>query len=110
MADQQRRFPRAKVAVDAVIQTGDAYFYAETVDLGEMGLSLRTKKPFPVGTEMRLVLGRPPDLPKLDLDGVVRWLRNGDSVGVEFKSLSSENSSALTTFLNSLHRSSSSIN
>ena len=110
MGDQQRRFNRAKVAVDAVIQAGDAFFYAETVDLGEMGLSLRTKKPFPVGTEMRLVLGRPPDLPKLDLAGVVRWLRNGEGVGVEFTGLSSQDSSTLSTFLKSLNGESNTIN
>jgi hypothetical protein len=102
MGDRERRFHRARVAVDAVIQAGDAFFYAETVDLGEMGLSLRTKKSFPVGTEMRLVFGRPPDLPKLDLAGVVRWLRDGDGVGVEFTGLSSEESSTLSTFLSSL--------
>ena len=96
--------------MDAVIQAGDAFFYAETVDLGEMGLSLRTKKSFPVGTEMRLVFGRPPDLPKLDLAGVVRWLRDGEGVGVEFTGISSQDSSALSTFLKSLSGESNAVN
>lgn len=101
MADKQRRGRRARVAVDAVIQTSDAYFYAETLDIGEGGVSLHTKKPFPVGTAMHLVLGRPPDLPKLDLEGVVRWLREGESVGIEFISLSPEISSILSAFVTS---------
>jgi hypothetical protein len=109
MGDPQRRFHRAKVAVDAVIQAGDAFFYAETVDLGEMGLALRTKKPFPVGTEMRVVLGHPPDLPKLDLAAVVRWLRVGNGVGIEFTGLSSQDSATLSNFLRSLSSESSTI-
>ena len=91
-----------KVPLDALVQVDGALYYAETRDVSEGGLSLRTKKPFPVGTQVQLVLGRPPDLPKINLEAVVRWLKSGEGVGVEFTEIALEHRAAITAFLNSL--------
>ena len=110
MASERRQSIRTQIPLDAVVQTADAYFYAETRDLSEAGLALRTQKPFPVGTHLHLVLGQPPRLPRIDLDGVVKWLRNGDSVGVEFTPLSPRDRAVISAFLGSLPEESYPIN
>jgi Tfp pilus assembly protein PilZ len=100
----QRQGIRAQVALDAVIETSGAYYYAETSTLGEGGLALKTKKVFPVGTTIRIVLGKPPQLPKIDLDATVRWLREGTDVGVQFTSLSPQNKAVIAAYIQSLQQ------
>lgn len=102
MTNDSRRNNRIKVPLDALVQTQDALYYAETRDLSEGGLSLSTRKPFPVGAQLRLVLGHPPRLPKINVEGVVRWLKKGEGVGVEFTELATEHRLAITTFLKSI--------
>ncbi len=91
-----------RIPLDAIVRAQDAYFYAETSDVSETGLSLHTKKPFPVGTQLTLVLGHPPRLPKINVDGVVKWLNDGKGVGIEFTGLADEDRTAIAAFLNSL--------
>jgi Tfp pilus assembly protein PilZ len=88
--------------LDAVIEAAGALYYAETGTLGEGGLSLRTKKSFGVGTPLHIVLGKPPKLPKLDLDGIVKWLREGIDVGVQFTSLTAQDKAVISAFIKSL--------
>jgi c-di-GMP-binding flagellar brake protein YcgR len=99
---ERRRVIRAEIPLDVVIQAGEGFFYAETRDLSEMGFSLLTKKPFAVGTHLHVVLGQPPNLPRIDLEGVVKWMRHGDGIGVEFDAISPQDKSALAAFLKSL--------
>ncbi len=104
MTTAQRQGTRAQIALDAVIEASGAYYYAETCTLGEGGLALRTKKAFPVGTALRIVLGKPPQLPKIDLDATVRWLREGTDIGVQFISLSPQNKALISAFIRSLEQ------
>lgn len=101
MDNESRRNNRIKIPLDALVQTPGALHYAETRDLSEGGLSLSTRKPFPVGAQLRLVLGQPPCLPKINAEGVVRWLKKGEGVGVEFTELATEHRLAITAFLKS---------
>ena len=91
-----------QIPLDAIVRAQDAYFYAETRDVSQTGLSLHTRKPFPVGTKLSLVLGQPPRLPKINVDGVVRWLNDGKGVGIEFEGLTDEDHAAITAFLETL--------
>lgn len=88
--------------MDAVIEAAGACYYAETGSLGEAGLSLRTRKSFPVGTTLHIVLGKPPNLPRMDLQGTVRWLREGVDVGIQFTSLTDSDKAVLSAFIRSL--------
>lgn len=90
--------------MDAVIEATGSFYYAEACTLGEGGLALRTKKPFAVGTALHIVLGKPPKLPKMDLQGIVRWLRAGVDVGVQFTSLSAQDKAVLSSFISSLQQ------
>jgi Tfp pilus assembly protein PilZ len=100
----QRQGTRAQIALDAVIEAAGAFYYAETGTFGEGGLSLRTKKAFAVGTPLHIVLGKPPQLPKLTLDATVKWLRQGTEVGVQFVSLKEQDKAVIAAYLNSLQQ------
>ncbi len=102
MTTGQRQGTRAQISLDAVIEAAGALYYAETGTLGEGGLSLRTRKLFAVGTALHIVLGKPPKLPKLDLDGIVRWLRAGTDVGVQFTTLTTQDKAVISAFIKSL--------
>jgi hypothetical protein len=59
------------------------------------------KELFPVGTQLHMVFGQPPELPRLSTDGIVRWSENGKGVGVEFTSIRPGDHQALRRFVNS---------
>lgn len=107
MIDKPTRASRIQISLGVVIQAAAAYFYAETGDLSEAGVFLHTKNPFSIGTQLHLVLGKPPSLRKIDVDGVVRWHRNGQGVGIEFERVAPEDRAAIKTFLSSLPKQSS---
>ena len=102
MTTGQRQGTRAQISLDAVIEAAGGLYYAETGTLGEGGLSLRTKKQFAVGTPLHIVLGKPPKLPRIYLEGIVMWLREGVDVGVQFKTLTAQDKAAISEFINSL--------
>lgn len=101
LSEKGRRHPRFALSLGVVLSTGEAYYFAETENVSEKGLRLRPKKAFPVGTQHRLVFGRPPRLRRIDAIGVVRWCETGKGVGVEFTSISANDQQALREFLNS---------
>jgi hypothetical protein len=96
-----RHAPRFAVSLGVVLSTGEAYYFIETQDVSEKGLCLRPKKVFSIGSQHRMVLGRPPQLPRIDMVGVVRWSEAGRGVGVEFISISAHDQRTLREFLNS---------
>ncbi len=98
---EQRQTPRLAVSMNVVLAAGSAYFVAETENVSESGLRLRTSKAFPVGTHHKLVFGLPPDLPKVSAEGVVKWSDNGKGVGVEFTFIDPNDKPAFLKFLNS---------
>ncbi len=96
-----RQAPRFKIPVGVVVSTGEAYYFIETQDLSEKGLRLGPKKAFPIGAQHRIVFGRPPQLPRIEAIGTVRWSETGKGVGVEFTSISAHDRRALREFLSS---------
>lgn len=93
-----RRF-NASLAV--VLSNGKAHYVAETKNLSDTGLCLRSEELFAVGTQWRLVFGQPPELPRLSTEGIVRWSEGGKGVGVEFTFISPGDYRALLRFVNS---------
>jgi Tfp pilus assembly protein PilZ len=83
---------------------GDALYVLETANVSGGGLCLRSNEEFPVGTHLHLVFGRPPELSRLSVNGIVRWSKSGKGVGVEFTSISPHDQQALLSFVNSQTR------
>jgi hypothetical protein len=77
-----------------------AHYFVDTENVSDMGLCFRSERVFPVGTQFHLVFGRPPELPPIIADGIVRWSDGGKRVGVEFTSISPEDHLALLRFVN----------
>jgi hypothetical protein len=100
--DEQRRARRVPVTFNIVLEAEKAHYVAETFNVSETGLFLQTKGDFPVGTALRLVIGQPPALPRVDAEGVVKRVDPGKGVGVEFTKISPEGRKVLTDYLNSL--------
>ena len=98
---ERRRAPRVVAFLTVALSDGQAHYAVDTENLSEMGLRLCPYKLFPVGTELHLVFGQPPDLPTINTNGVVRWFADGKGVGVEFTSISEEHRRALAKFVNS---------
>jgi hypothetical protein len=85
-----------------VLEAEKAHYVAESFNVSETGLFLHTKGDFPVGTALRMVIGQPPGLPRVDAEGVVKRVDPGKGVGVEFTKISPEGKKVLTDYLNSL--------
>jgi Tfp pilus assembly protein PilZ len=101
--EERRRVPRfiASLTLTVVLSKGEAHYVMETENVSDMGLFLRSKEVFPVGTQLHLVFGRPPELPRLSVEGIVKWSEGGRGVGVEFTSISPDDHQALLRFLKS---------
>jgi len=102
--EERRRAPRFIASLNVLLSEGEARYVVETENVSVAGLSLRSEKVFPVGTQLHLVLGRPPELPPLIAEGIVRWSEGGKRVGVEFTSISPDDRLALLRFLSSPSR------
>jgi c-di-GMP-binding flagellar brake protein YcgR len=103
--EERKRAPRIIASLTVVLSKGDAPYVMETKNVSETGLCLRSKGVFPVGTQHHLVFGRPPELPRISAEGIVRWSEGGKGVGVEFTSISPDDRQALLRFVNSQSRS-----
>lgn len=104
VVNERRRAPRFSASLTVVLSKGQAHYVMETEDVSETGLRLRSKKAFPVGTQHHLVFGRPPELPRLSAEGIVRWSEGGKGVGMEFTSISPDDRQAILRFGNSQSR------
>lgn len=69
--------------MNVVLLEREAHYVVETENVSHTGLCLCPRKVFPVGTQLHLVFGRPPELPALSAEGIVRWSEVGRGVGVE---------------------------
>jgi PilZ domain-containing protein len=96
-----RRARRVPVSLAVVLATGEAHYFVETENVSETGLCLLPKKAFPVGTQHRMVFGKPPRLLRLNAIGIVRWSESGKGMGMEFTSMSRNDRQSLREFLNS---------
>jgi hypothetical protein len=83
---------------------GTAHYVVDTENVSDTGLCLCPKKLFPVGTQLHLVFGQPPELPAISAQGIVRWTEGGKGVGVEFTAISADDHQALLRFVNSPSR------
>ena len=90
-----------EVVLSVVLAKTRAYYVMETKNLSYGGVCLKSDQAFPSGTQLRLVFGQPPDLPRFSLEGIVRWSEGGKGIGVEFTSLSAQDEQALLEFVNS---------
>ncbi len=99
MTAERRKARRFKVVLSVVLSPGRAHYLMETWDVSEMGLCLLSKTALPVGSQPRMVFGRPPYLRRLSAIGTVRWSENGRGAGIEFASISPNDQQALRQFL-----------
>ena len=103
--NERRRAPRFSASLTVVLSKGGTQYYVmETEDVSETGVCLRSKKAFPVGTQHHLVFGRPPELPRLIVEGIVRWSEGEKGVGVQFTSISPDDRQAILRFVDSQSR------
>jgi hypothetical protein len=100
---ERRQVPRfiASLTLTVVLSKGEAHYIMETENVSDRGLCFRSERVFPVGTELHLVFGRPPQLARLAAEGIVRWSEAGKGFGVEFTSMNPDDRLALLKFLNS---------
>lgn len=99
--EERKRAPRIVAFLTVALSEGSAHYVVDTENVSESGLCLCPKKLFPVGTQLHLVFGQPPDLPSISAQGIVRWFEGGKGVGVEFTSIGEEERQALVNFVNS---------
>ena len=96
--------PRCKAAMTVVLSNGKASYVAETKNVSNTGLCICSKEMFPVGTQLHLVFGMPPELPRLSTEGIVRWSESGKNFGVEFTYISPRDHDTLLSFVTSQRR------
>ena len=99
--EDQKRAPRLIVALSVALSEGASHYLADAENVSHTGLCLRPRKMFPVGTQLHLVFGGPPELPGVSVEAIVRWSLAGKGVGVEFTSISADDHQALKRFVNS---------
>jgi len=102
--EEGKRPPRFIASLTVVLSKGEDHYVEETANVSDRGLCLRSKQVFPVGTRLHLVFGQPPELPRLSVEGIVRWSEGGKGVGVEFTSISPDDQQALLRFVHSQSR------
>jgi hypothetical protein len=98
--EERREAPRFIASLNVLVLEGEAHYVVEAENVSDMGLCFRSERVFPVGTQLHLVFGRPPELPPVIAEGIVRWSEGGKGVGVEFTSISPEDHLALLRFVN----------
>lgn len=98
MSDERRVYERYETGTWSVdYASGDTFLFAYIANISEMGIFIRTERPLPVGTQLKLKLS-PPEQPVLHLRGEVVWvnpikLRDTNpnpGMGVRFAELSPE--------------------
>ena len=99
--EERRRASRLIASLNVFLSGGTAHYVVDTANVSDRGLCLRPTKVFPVGTQLHLVFGQPPELPILSAQGIVRWSEGGKGGGVEFTSISADDHQALLRFVNS---------
>jgi hypothetical protein len=95
------RARRVDVALQVVFSAHQSHYFAQSANVSETGLFLVTKRGFTAGTPLHVVFGAPPRLPRISADGVIRWTKEHEGIGVELTSLTTEQKQALHTFLDS---------
>ena len=97
----KERAPRVDVSLNVVFRANESHYFAKAGNLSETGLFVVTKKTIPVNTPLHVVFGLPPNLPRISAEGIIRWAKEQEGVGVQLTSLTLEQKQALQNFLNS---------
>jgi hypothetical protein len=100
-AEERTRGPRLTATLTVVLSNGEAPYVMEIENVSDTGVRLRSNEAFTIGTRMHMVFGRPPDLPRITAEGIVRWCDSEKGVGVEFTSINSYDHQALLKFMES---------
>ena len=87
--------------MEVVFSAHQSHYFAKSGNVSETGLFLVTKRGFTAGTPLHIVFGAPPRLPRISSDGMIRWTKDHEGIGVELTSLTAEQKQALRTFLDS---------
>jgi hypothetical protein len=90
---------RMSAEMTVVLSHDGAIYVAETKNVSDTGLCIRSVEPIPVGTQLHLVFGQPPELPRLSTEGIVRWSEDGKGLGVELISIRPQDQRALERFI-----------
>ncbi len=98
--EERKRAPRLIMSLSVAVLEGMAHYVEDTENVSSTGLCLVPKMVFPVGSHLHLVFGRPPELPAITAEGIVRWSEGEKGVGVEFISMSEDDHQALVRFVN----------
>jgi len=101
---EQKPAQRLTASLSVALSEGAGTYVVDTANVSNTGLCLRPQKVFPVGTQLHLVFGQPPDLARVSAQGIVRWSEDGKGVGVEFTSINPRDREALLRFVNSQSR------
>lgn len=99
--NEKKPAQRVSTSLSVALSEGAATYVVDTANLSNTGLCLRPNKVFPIGTQLRLVFGQPPELPRVTAHGIVRWSERGKGVGVQFTYISPHDHQALLSFVNS---------
>ena len=97
----KERAQRVDVSLNVVFRANESHYFAKAENLSEKGLFVVTKKTIPAGTPLHIVFGLPPNLPRISTEGIIRWAKEQEGVGVELTSLTPEQRQSLRTFLDS---------
>ena len=82
--DEKRQFGRKEFFVDVVLGTDKAHYVVQSKNLSEAGIFLTMRRPLPVGTELKIAFGNPPQLPMMRALGVIKRKIDGKGVGIAF--------------------------
>jgi hypothetical protein len=101
MIREQKPASRLTTSLTVILSAGGDNYVVETKNVSDTGLCLCPNKVFPVGIQLQMVFGRPPELPRISMEGIVRWSEIGKGVGVEFTSFRPGDHQVLRRFVNS---------
>jgi hypothetical protein len=101
IVNEPRPSQRINASLSVALSEGAANYVMETENVSDTGLCLCPKKVFPVGTQLHLVFGQPPELPRVSVRGIVRWADGGKGVGVQFTFIRPGDRQALLRFVTS---------
>jgi uncharacterized protein (TIGR02266 family) len=104
---EHERFPVTAMRVD--YSTGEHFLFAPLENISEMGIFIRAKTVFPVGTELALTFALEGGTEKLALGGVVAWVNperpgaaSSQGMGVRFAPLTDAQREAVLELIRAL--------
>jgi CheY-like chemotaxis protein len=95
---EKRRFRRVKIACTVAIQSGDTKLTGEKLDASFGGILVRASGVLPIGTRAQVTI-QVPSGPPLTLPARILRVAGSDSMGMQFESLSPQQTKGLQEFL-----------